>query len=79
LVVSSGNHDGDNRNVGDESFSQWIRDAKADRLFVDGDSVEFSGIHNAPFYQEKIAEYEVIEFPGAQVPSSALSLVQAKE
>jgi hypothetical protein len=49
LVVSSGNHDGDNRNIGDESFSQWIRDAKADRLFVDGDSGEFSGIHNAPF------------------------------
>jgi Icc-related predicted phosphoesterase len=43
LVVSSGNHDGDNRNVGNESFSQWIRDAKADHLFVDGDSVEFSG------------------------------------
>jgi hypothetical protein len=78
LVVSSGNHDGDNRNVGDESFSQWIRDAKADRLFVDGDSVEFSGIHNAPF-SGKNCRVRSHRIPGAQVPSSALSLVQAKE
>jgi Icc-related predicted phosphoesterase len=43
LLVSSGNHDGDSRNAGDESVAQWIRDSKADHLFVDGDSVEYSG------------------------------------
>jgi Icc-related predicted phosphoesterase len=40
LIVSSGNHDGDDRNAGDESISQWIRDARAEGLFVDGDNLE---------------------------------------
>jgi Icc-related predicted phosphoesterase len=61
LVVSSGNHDGDNRNVGNESFSQWIRDAKADRLFVDGDSVEFSGtrLTICPWWDGPVSRAEV--------------------
>jgi Icc-related predicted phosphoesterase len=43
LMISSGNHDGDSRNEADESVAQWIRDAKAEGLFVDGDSLEFAG------------------------------------
>jgi Icc-related predicted phosphoesterase len=44
LLVSSGNHDGDQRSGADESIAQWIRDAKADRMFVDGDSLEADGV-----------------------------------
>ena len=40
LVVSSGNHDGNCRNAGNESVARWIGEAKAPQLFVDGDSVE---------------------------------------
>lgn len=39
LLVSSGNHDGDGRNPADESFAQWLLLARAEGLFVDGDSV----------------------------------------
>lgn len=38
LAVSSGNHDGDSRNASDESVAAWLRDARTDRLHVDGDS-----------------------------------------
>jgi Icc-related predicted phosphoesterase len=40
LVVSSGNHDGNSRNVANESVAHWLREAKAPQLFVDGDSVQ---------------------------------------
>jgi Icc-related predicted phosphoesterase len=40
LLVSSGNHDGDSRSAADESVAQWIREAKAEGMFVDGDSLE---------------------------------------
>jgi Icc-related predicted phosphoesterase len=40
LLVSSGNHDGDTRNAADESVAQWIRQCKAEGLFVDGDHFE---------------------------------------
>ena len=40
LLVSSGNHDGDARNSADESVAAWLRDAKTDGLFVDGDSIQ---------------------------------------
>jgi Icc-related predicted phosphoesterase len=43
LIVSSGNHDGDDRNAGDESISQWIRQAKTNGSLVDGDSLEVNG------------------------------------
>ena len=43
LLVSSGNHDGDARNSADESVAGWLREAKADGLFVDGDSVQLNG------------------------------------
>ena len=40
LLVSSGNHDGDDRNAADESIAAWLRAARAERLYVDTDSVE---------------------------------------
>ncbi len=43
ILVSSGNHDGDSRSAADESVAQWIRDARADGVFADGDSLELSG------------------------------------
>jgi predicted MPP superfamily phosphohydrolase len=43
LLVSSGNHDGDNRLATNESICRWLREAKAGQLFVDGDSVEVDG------------------------------------
>ena len=43
LLVSSGNHDGDSRSAADESVAQWIREAKAEGLFVDGESMELPG------------------------------------
>jgi Icc-related predicted phosphoesterase len=43
VLVCSGNHDGDGRNEADESVARWLRDAKADRLFVDFDNVDLDG------------------------------------
>src|SRR3954451_22366657 len=37
LIVCSGNHDGDSSNAADESIAAWVRDARAERLHVDGD------------------------------------------
>ena len=42
LLVSSGNHDGDARNAARESICRWLREAKADQLHVDGESVLLS-------------------------------------
>ncbi|MEO7677363.1 MAG: metallophosphoesterase [Verrucomicrobiota bacterium] len=43
VVVSSGNHDGDERLASNESVCRWLHDAKDGQLFVDGDSVEIEG------------------------------------
>ena len=43
LLISSGNHDGDSRSPADEAVAQWIRESKAEGLFVDGDSLELAG------------------------------------
>ena len=43
VMVSSGNHDGDERDAANESVATWLLHAKAERLFVDGDSVEIAG------------------------------------
>jgi Icc-related predicted phosphoesterase len=61
LLVSSGNHDGDSRNAGNESVAQWIREVKADHLFVDGDSVEYSGtlLTICPWWDGPVSRAEV--------------------
>jgi len=43
VLVCSGNHDGDARSPANESICRWLLEAKADQLFVDGDSVELNG------------------------------------
>jgi Icc-related predicted phosphoesterase len=40
LLVSSGNHDGDERNAAQESICRWLPEARTEKLHVDGDSVE---------------------------------------
>ncbi len=40
LAISSGNHDGDSRNAGDESVAHWIQESRADGIHVDGDSFD---------------------------------------
>lgn len=40
LAVSSGNHDGDSRNAGDESVADWIQGLRGNGLHVDGDSFD---------------------------------------
>ena len=44
LLVSSGNHDGDSRNAANESYAGWLREARAEGLFVDGDSAVIGGL-----------------------------------
>jgi Icc-related predicted phosphoesterase len=44
LVVSSGNHDGDSRNSADESVAEWVREARTDRLHVDGEGFDVSDV-----------------------------------
>ncbi len=44
LIVSSGNHDGNHRNAGNESVARWLGEAKTTQLFVDGDAVELDDI-----------------------------------
>lgn len=43
LVVSSGNHDGDNRNEADESIADWLQESRGIRVQVDGDSFDLDG------------------------------------
>src|SRR5262245_55598011 len=61
LVVSSGNHDGDSRNAADESIAQWIRESKAESLFVDGDNPDFAGtlLTVCPWWDGPLSRSEV--------------------
>jgi Icc-related predicted phosphoesterase len=44
LLVSSGNHDCNARSDTGESICNWLHDAKAGEMFVDGDGVEIDGM-----------------------------------
>lgn len=61
VLVSSGNHDGDARNAADESYAQWLLEARADGLYVDGDSPSFSGtlITICPWWDGPVSRAEV--------------------
>jgi Icc-related predicted phosphoesterase len=61
LLVSSGNHDGDNRNAADESIAQWIRQCKAEGLFVDGDNHQLAGalITICPWWDGPVSRAEL--------------------
>src|SRR5882762_7416070 len=47
LVVSSGNHDGDSRNAGDESVAQWLQDS-GPRAFTSTETVSTSRTPASP-------------------------------
>jgi Icc-related predicted phosphoesterase len=61
LLVCSGNHDGDARSNADESICHWLREMKANQLFVDGDSVELDGtlITICPWWDGPVSRAEV--------------------
>ena len=61
LVVSSGNHDGDSRNAGDESVAQWLQDSRAEGLYVDGDSFDVSDtrITVCPWWDGELSRGEI--------------------
>ena len=61
LIVSSGNHDGDSRNAADESVALWIREAKAEGLFVDGDGLDLPGarISICPWWDGPVSQGEL--------------------
>ena len=61
VLVSSGNHDCNVRSAANESICQWLHDAKAGQLFVDGDSVEIAGslITICPWWDGPVSRAEV--------------------
>jgi len=61
LLVSSGNHDGDARNAADESFARWLLQARADGLFVDGESaiLEDTCITACPWWDGPVSRAEL--------------------
>ena len=61
VIVSSGNHDTDGHNEQGEAIAQWIREAKAPQLFVDGDCVDLSDtlITVCPWWDGPVTRAEV--------------------
>ncbi len=61
LVVSSGNHDGDSRNEGDESVAQWLQDSRTAGLYVDGDSFDVNDLRFTvcPWWDGDISRAEI--------------------
>jgi len=61
LVISSGNHDGDSRNAGDESVAQWLQDARTEGVYVDGDSFDLmdTRITVCPWWDGDISRAEL--------------------
>jgi len=44
VLVSSGNHDGDDRSAADESIARWIQDSRNAGIAVDGDTLDLDGV-----------------------------------
>lgn len=61
LLVCSGNHDGDERLETNESVCNWLREARAGTLHVDGDSVDFNGtlITICPWWDGPVTRAEI--------------------
>jgi Icc-related predicted phosphoesterase len=61
VLVSSGNHDLDACNSAGEGVARWLREAKANNLFVDGDTVELSGarVTICPWWDGPVSRAEV--------------------
>jgi Icc-related predicted phosphoesterase len=63
VIVSSGNHDTDQHNEHGEAVAQWIREAKAPQLFVDGDGVDCNDtlITVCPWWDGPVTRAEVAQ------------------
>lgn len=63
LVVCSGNHDGDSRNLADESVAAWVRAARGERLHVDGDTFDIGDLRITvcPWWDGDLSRGEVGE------------------
>jgi Icc-related predicted phosphoesterase len=62
LFVCSGNHDGDERNEGDEVVAKWLQKARRENLFVDGDGYDFGSgrITVLPWWDGPITKQQMI-------------------
>jgi Icc-related predicted phosphoesterase len=82
LVVSSGNHDGDSRNLADESVADWLQGMRGEGLHVDGDGFDLGGtrITVCPWWDGEVSRGEVallLEREAAQVKGSWLWIYHA--
>lgn len=70
VIVSSGNHDGDHRDASGESRASWLGDVKADRLHIDGESIDVAGmrITICPWWDGPVSCAEVEQQLAAAVP-----------
>jgi Icc-related predicted phosphoesterase len=61
LAVSSGNHDGDSRNAGNESVAQWLQDYRTEGLYVDGDSFDVADtrVTVCPWWDGELSRGEI--------------------
>lgn len=74
VIVSSGNHDGDGRDAAGESRARWLGYLRADRLHVDGDSVDLDGtrITVCPWWDGPVSRAEVEQQLLAAVPPEGM-------
>ena len=61
LAISSGNHDGDSRNAGDESIALWLQESRCEGLYVDGDSFDLQDtrITLCPWWDGELSRSEI--------------------
>jgi Icc-related predicted phosphoesterase len=61
VVVCSGNHDGDAVSEANESFAEWLREARDERLYVDGDSFDVgeTRVTVCPWWNGEVMRREV--------------------
>lgn len=63
LVICSGNHDGDSSNAADESVAEWVRAARGDGVYVDGDGFTLGGLRVTvcPWWDGDVTRQELEE------------------
>jgi len=61
VIVSSGNHDGDERLATNESVCRWLQEVKGGQLFADGDSLEIGDtlITICPWWDGPVTREEI--------------------
>jgi Icc-related predicted phosphoesterase len=68
LAVCSGNHDGDDKNEADEYICLWLKKARSENLYVDGDgyNVEDLLVSICPWWDGPVTRGEMEEFIKAE-------------